>query len=379
MNKLLSAENILNLLLIFVPVAIVLELTHASAALIFGASCLAIIPLAGLMGKATEHLAEKLGEGVGGLLNATFGNAAELIIAIMALRLGEYEVVKASITGSIIGNVLLVFGLSVLVGGLKFETQRFNRTAAGVGTTLLVLSAIALVVPAVFHLLVQDRLDSTIIGNEHELSLEISIVLIITYALSLLFSLKTHKHLYVGEPGEDSDEATGTHGWSQGKSIGVLLGATALVALMSEFLVGAVDEAAQAIGMSKVFVGVILVAIIGNAAEHSTAVLMAMKNKMDLAINIAVGSSIQIALFVAPVLVFLSYAIGPSGPMDLLFTNLEVLAIVLSVAIMALISQDGESNWMEGVQLLAVYIILGIAFFYLPEVARAAQHAVTGH
>ena len=374
MKKLLSAENILNLLLVFVPIGIVLELMHANAVAIFIVSCLAIIPLAGLMGKATEHLAEKMGEGVGGLLNATFGNAAELIIAIMALRLGEYEVVKASITGSIIGNILLVFGLSVLLGGLKFESQRFNRTAASLGSTLLVLSAIALVLPAVFHMLVQDRLDPVLIGDEHELSLEISFVLIVTYALSLLFSLRTHKHLYVGEEAEHGDEAMGTHGWSQRKSLVVLLVATALVALMSEFLVGAVDAAARTLGMTQVFVGVIVVAIIGNAAEHSTAVLMAIKNKMDLAINIAVGSSIQIALFVAPVLVFLSYVIGPQ-PMDLLFTNLEVLAIVLSVVIMALIAQDGESNWMEGVQLLAVYIILGIVFYYLPMPAEAVVPA----
>ncbi len=369
MKKLLSAENVLNLLLVFVPIAIVLELAHASALAVFGTSCLAIIPLAGLMGKATEHLSERLGEGVGGLLNATFGNAAELIIAIMALRLGEYEVVKASITGSIIGNVLLVFGLSVLAGGAKYQFQRFNKTAAGIGTTLLVLSAIALVVPAVFHMLVSSRIDASLVGREHELSLEISIVLIVTYALSLLFTLKTHKHLYttdVGAAADDEDEVRGTHGWSQGLSVGVLLGATVLVAIMSEFLVGAVDRAAEQVGMTKVFVGVILVAIIGNAAEHSTAVLMALKNKMDLALNIAVGSSIQIALFVAPVLVFLSYAIGARGPMDLLFTNLEVLSIVVSVSIMALIAQDGESNWMEGVQLLAVYTILGIAFFYLP-------------
>jgi Ca2+:H+ antiporter len=377
MKKLLSAENILNLLLVFVPVAIVLELMHANAVYIFAASCLAIIPLAGLMGKATEHLAEKLGEGVGGLLNATFGNAAELIIAIMALRLGEYEVVKASITGSIIGNVLLVFGLSVVFGGLKFESQRFNRTAASLGSTLLLLSAIALVLPAVFHMVAQSQADPNMVRSEHELSLEISFVLIITYALSLLFSLKTHKHLYVGGEAEHGDEAMGTHGWSQGKSVGVLLGATALVALMSEFLVGAVDQAAQSIGMSNIFVGVIHVAIIGNAAEHSTAVLMAIKNKMDLAINIAVGSSIQIALFVAPVLVFLSYFIGPA-PMDLLFTNLEVLAIVLAAAIMAFIAQDGESNWMEGVQLLAVYLILGMVFYYLPMPAGEAI-AVPAH
>lgn len=365
-KKLFAAENILNLLLVFVPVAIVLEYAvHASALAIFVCSCLAIIPLAGLMGKATEHLSETLGEGVGGLLNATFGNAAELIIAVMALRAGLYDVVKASITGSIIGNVLLVLGLSILAGGVKHRTQRFNRTAASLGTTLLVLSSISLVVPAIFHFLVQNRVTPDVAHDELELSLEIAVVLIVTYVLSLVFTLKTHRHLYVGEASEEVDTAIGTHGWSRGRSISVLLGATALVALMSEFLVGAVDEAAKSLGMTEIFVGVILVAIIGNAAEHSTAVLMAMKNKMDLAVNIAVGSSIQIALFVAPVLLFLSYVVGPK-PMDLLFSNLEVLSIVLSTAIMAIIAQDGESNWMEGVQLLSVYVILAIAFFYLP-------------
>lgn len=366
MKKLFAAENILNLLLVFVPVAAVLEFTHASPLAIFVVASLAIIPLAGLMGKATEHLAEKMGEGVGGLLNATFGNAAELIIGFMALRVGEYEVVKASITGSIIGNVLLVFGLSVLIGGLKCEAQRFNRTAASLGTTLLVLSAISLVVPATFHFLVRGNLgDQAIVRDEHELSFEIAVVLMITYTLSLVFSLKTHKHLYGGKASVHGDDAIGTSGWPTATSVAVLVVATGMVALMSEFLVGAVDQAAAQVGMTKVFVGVILVAIIGNAAEHSTAVLMAMKNKMDLAINIAVGSSIQIALFVAPVLVFASYVIGPQ-PMDLLFTDLEVIAIVLSVGIMSVVAQDGESNWMEGVQLLAVYIILGIAFFYLP-------------
>jgi Ca2+:H+ antiporter len=362
MKKLFAPENILNLLLIFVPVAIVFEyVIHASDVLIFTASCLAIIPLAGLMGKATEHLAEKLGEGVGGLLNATFGNAAELIIAIMALREGLYDVVKASITGSIIGNVLLVFGLSALIGGLKFPTQTFNKTAASLGTTMLTLSAIGLVVPALFHSVARGNPNA----GEQELSLEIAVILMVTYALSLVFTLKTHKHLYAGGHGEEADDAIGTHGWSTGKSVTVLLVATAFVALMSEFLVGAVEATAESLGMTSIFVGVILVAIIGNAAEHSTAVLMAMKNKMDIAINIAVGSSIQIALFVAPLLVLLSYGLGPR-PMDLLFTNFEVLAIGISVGIIALISQDGESNWMEGVQLLAVYAILGIAFYFLP-------------
>jgi Ca2+:H+ antiporter len=282
----------------------------------------------------------------------------------MALRKGLYDVVKASITGSIIGNILLVFGLSALAGGVKFSTQRFNKTAASLGTTLMVLSAIALLIPAIFHAVAFGR---GVEAGERELSLEIAVVLFVTYILSLFFTLKTHKHLYTGDEddAEAHDEATGTHGWSQGRAALTLLAATAMVALMSEFLVGAVEEAAKGLGLSEVFVGVILVAIIGNAAEHSTAVLVAMKNKMGLALNIAVGSSIQIALFVAPVLVFLSYFIGPQ-PMDLRFTTFEVVAIVLSVLTMAQISQDGESNWMEGAQLLAVYVILGIAFFYLP-------------
>jgi len=359
-TKLLSAENALNLLLIFVPISIVLELMHANPVWIFASSAISIIPLAGLMGKATEHLAEQLGEGVGGLLNATFGNAAEMIIALLALRAGLHEVVKASITGSIIGNILLVLGLSLLVGGLKFPAQQFNRVAAGMGSTLLMLSAIGLVVPAIFHYIVQGRTPA----HEQELSLEISLVLFASYILSLLFTLRTHKHLYVGEADKEHDEALGVAGWSKKKSLGMLLGSTALVALMSEFLVGAIEHTSSALGMTDVFVGVILVAIIGNAAEHSTAVLVAMKNKMDLSINIAVGSSIQIALFVAPVLVFVSYAFGK--PMDLIFTTFEVVSVVLAVFVVNLIASDGESNWMEGVQLLAVYIIIGMAFYFLP-------------
>ncbi len=363
MKKLLAPENLLNLLLVFVPTAFILEFTHAKPIYIFAASALGIIPLAGLMGKATEHLAEKLGEGIGGLLNATFGNAAELIIAIMALRKGLYDVVKASLTGSIIGNVLLVFGVSAIAGGLKYPTQRFNKTAASLGTTLLMLSAIALVIPAIFHTV---GTVGAVPRIENEISLEIAVVLFICYILSLVFSLKTHKHLYVSDMDAEAEKATGTHGWSQKKSVSVLLVATVFVAVMSEFLVGAVEEAAHTLKMSDVFVGVILVAIIGNAAEHSTAVLMALKNKMDLALNIAVGSSIQVALFVAPVLVFLSYWIGGRGPMDLRFTTFEVVSIGISVFTISQISQDGESNWMEGVQLLAVYVILGIAFFHLP-------------
>jgi Ca2+:H+ antiporter len=361
LKKLFSPQNLLNWFLIFVPIAAALEFTHANPIAIFAASALAIIPLAGWMGRATEHLAEKMGQGVGGLLNATFGNAAELIIALMALRKGLYDVVKASITGSIIGNILLVLGLSILFGGLKYPRQVFNKTAAMLGSTLLTLSAIALVLPGIFHLLVAGKPNA----NEQDLSLEIAIVLIITYVLSLIFTLRTHSHLYTGGVDEHSEEeAIGTHGWSQKKSVSILLGATVLVAVMSEFLVGAVEAASHQLGLTEVFVGVILVAIIGNAAEHSTAVLVAMKNKMDLALNIAIGSSMQVALFVAPVLVFASYLF--EKPMNLLFTPLEIVAVTVSVLVVTMISQDGESNWMEGVLLLAVYTILGLTFYFLP-------------
>ena len=360
MATLFAKENWLLLLLVFVPVALVLEyVVHASALWIFLASSAAIIPLAALMGRATEQLAERLGEGVGGLLNATFGNAAELIIAIVALRAGLVDLVKASITGSIIGNLLLVFGASALYGGVKFQRQEFNRTAAGLSATLLVLSAVALFIPAIFHLVVPPSAGVA----ERTLSVEISVVLIITYVLSLFFSLRTHRHLYVGHAGEHADQLTPTA--STGKALGLLLVSTAAVALMSEMLVGAVEETAEVFGMNEVFVGVILVALIGNAAEHSSAIMMAGKNKMDTAITIAVGSSIQVALFVAPVLVFLSYLIAPQ-PMDLRFTTLEVVAVGISVWIMSLIAQDGESHWMEGGQLLAVYVILGLAFYWLP-------------
>ena len=346
-------------LFLFIPVALLLEYVfHMNGIPVFVCAALAIVPLAGVMGRSTEHLAERLGQGIGGLLNATFGNAAELIIAIVALHAGLHDLVKASITGSIIGNILLVFGGSALYGGLKYETQRFNAVAASLGATMLMMSAIGLLVPAIFHSVAGANPNA----REGALSFEIALVLIITYVLSLVFTLKTHRHLYAGSGGDHEIDYPQS---SITRSLITLLVATAGIALMSELLVGAVGQAAQDLGMNKVFVGVILVAIIGNAAEHSTAILMAGKNKMDVAINIAVGSSIQIALFVAPVLVFLSYFLGPH-PMDLIFTRLEVLSIALSVAIMSFISHDGETHWMEGVQLLAVYTMLGLAFFFLP-------------
>jgi Ca2+:H+ antiporter len=349
-------EHALDSLLVFIPVAVVLHYSHAPEIWTFVASGVAIIPLAGWMGRATESLAERLGAGVGGLLNATFGNAAEMIIAFQGLRAGLSEVVKASLTGSILGNILLVLGASALAGGLKHRTQKFNRTAATMSATLMALSAIGLLMPALFHWVTRGTASLA----EKNISLEISIVLFVTYVLSLIFALGTHKDLYLGtsQPHEETSSM-------RPKTAGlVLLGATVLIAWMSELLVHAVEPASKSLGLTQIFVGVIAVAIIGNAAEHSTAIMMAMKNQMDLAYHIAVGSSMQIALFVAPVLVFVSYAIGT--PMDLLFTTFEVITVGLAVAVVSLVAADGESNWMEGVLLLAVYVIFAIAFFFLP-------------
>ena len=354
-------------MLIFIPITFVLQFMHAGGTWIFVASGLAIIPLAGILGEATEHIAEHVGPGIGGLLNATFGNAAELIIAIFALQAGLYEVVKASITGSIIGNLLLVLGASMVAGGLKYKTQSFNAMAAGMNSTLLLLSTAGLVVPALFFYLLttHDVPADQVRSLDLDVSLDVSIVLFITYVLSLVFSLQTHKHLFDTTDYEEEGGGEFEEPWSIKKSSIILAVSTIFVALMSEMLVHSIAEATESWGMTEVFVGVIVVAIVGNAAEHSAAILMAMKNKMDIAVTIAIGSSSQVALLLAPVLVFLSYFIGPA-PMDLVFSPLEVLSIILSAILVNFVALDGKSHWMEGVQLLAVYFILGIAFYFLP-------------
>lgn len=373
--------NPLYMLLFAVPVALILKIVHASDLWLFLFSGIAIIPLAGLMGRATENLAESLGDGIGGLLNATFGNAAELIIGLMVLAKGPdmYPLVKASITGSIIGNILLVLGLAILVGGLRFKRQTFNRTAAGMGTTLLALAAVGLLIPSIYFYIFRSapELSREDILNIESLSEEIAVILMLIYILSLFFSLRTHRHLYSGPEQEDHPtQAPTDHAnererleWPMRRSVAVLVMATIGVAVMSEFLVGSVEKAAATLGLNEVFVGVIVVAIIGNAAEHSTAVMMAFKNKMDLAITIAVGSSLQIALFVAPVLVFASMLMKPAHPLDLHFTPMELTAVIISIGVLSLVSQDGESNWFEGAMLLAVYVIFALAFFHLPAVA----------
>ncbi len=282
---------------------------------------------------------------------------------MFALFRGLDGVVKASITGSIIGNLLLVLGASLLAGGIKHRTLRFNKTAAGVGATMLCLAAMGMVVPAIFHSL--PGVDARAINLEHELSVGVSILLIASYGLHLLFSLVTHRNLFnPNSDGEDPDDHDGP-GWSPTKATALLLGSTALVAWMSEILVGAVEQASHQLGLTEVFVGVIVVAIVGNAAEHSTAVLVSLKNQLDLALGIAMGSALQIALFVAPVLVFTSYL--RDHPMDLLFTTLEVVAVILACIIARMVAEDGESNWLEGAMLLTTYAILALAFFFLPE------------
>lgn len=362
----------LNILLIAMIVAPVLRSMQAGPVWVFVVSGIAIIPLAGLMGRATENLAETMGAGPGGLLNATFGNAAELIIALFALWKGPhmYPLVKASITGSIIGNSLLVLGFALVVGGLAHDRQRFNATAASLGATMLSLASIGLLVPTLYYYVFHAKatLDRAEILTIESISEEIAVVLAVTYLLSLIFSLKTHRHLFAGEEAEQQGTGEGHHPeWNRTTSLLVLAISTLGVAWMSELLVGSVEAASHSLNLTDVFVGVVVVAIVGNAAEHSTAILVARKNKMDLSMNIAVGSSIQIALFAAPVLVFASMAMGHEHPLDLHFTPMEVIAVIASVVVLNQVCQDGETHWMEGVMLLAVYIILGLAFYHLPE------------
>lgn len=357
--------NFLNLLLIFVPVTFWLEFTHASDTLIFGAACLAILPLAGLMGQATEQLAVRTGSTIGGLLNATFGNATELIIAFFALSAGKFDVVKASITGSIIGNLLLVLGLALFLGGLRHTRQTFNAHSAQVMASLLTISVIAFMVPALFDFTERSFgvAPADVRVDDAQLALGVSFVLIALYIANIIFSLVTHRDLL-----SESDEGHEHHGklWSPLLAIGVLLGATVLVGFMSEVLVGSLEGFTAAFGLSEFFVGLIIIPIVGNAAEHAAAVVFAIKNRMGLAVTIALGSTIQIALLVAPILVILSFVIGK--PMDLVLNNqLELVALIGAVLIGNSVARDGETNWLEGFMLLGVYLILGIAFFFLPS------------
>jgi Ca2+:H+ antiporter len=353
----------INWLLVFVPVTAALEHFAPRFHLgIFIAAGLAILPLAAWMGRSTEHLAARVGEGAGGLLNATFGNAAELIIALVALRAGLYDVVEASIIGSIVGNTLLVLGGAMLAGGLGHREQHFNAEGARAQSTMLTLAAIALVVPAAY----QGALGAQAQQGLGRLSVSIAVVLLAVYGLYLVYSLITHSSLFKGSQPEDGAQDHG-EAWSTGRATAVLAGATVLIAWMSEILVGSIRPAAESLSLSGAFVGIFVIAILGNAAEHATAITVAMKNRMDLSLSIAIGSSVQVALFVAPVLVLASYFIGPT-PMDLAFPRGLVLTTLLAVLITAQVASTGRSDWLKGVQLLAVYVVLGLTFFFVPSV-----------
>jgi Ca2+:H+ antiporter len=354
---------IFTVLLVFVPVSILAHFLGWGELVVFITACLAILPLAAWMGTATEEIAVVTGPSVGGLLNATFGNATELIIALVALKAGVVEVVKASLTGSIIGNLLLVMGFSMLLGGLRYKEQQFQSTVARLNASSMNLAVIAMLLPTALNYS-SSRIDEPILQH---LSVTVALVLIGVYGLTLLFSMKTHSYLYeVGVAGEEAQPES-----SQPPQrpklwfwVGILLAVTVLVAIESELLVGALEVATKQLGLTQLFTGIIVLPIIGNAAEHATAVVVALKNKMDLSVSVAMGSSLQIALFVAPVLVIAGWLMGQ--PMDLNFNPFELVAVAVAVLIVNSISSDGRSNWLEGTLLLATYLVIAAAFYFYP-------------
>jgi Ca2+:H+ antiporter len=348
-----KARPSLDWLLVLVPVSIVLELAGGADLLVFVTSAGAILPLAGLIGRSTEQLALHTGPRIGGLINATFGNVTELIIAIFLILDDEVEIVKASLTGSILGNLLLVLGLSFLFGGLKHEEQEYSARAASVHATSLVLAVTGLLMPALFAL---GTSGDTFLERE-VVSGTVAAVLIALYLSALAFTLVTHEHLF--RTPDEGERPT----WSRGRAVGLLLAATALVALESELLVGSLEPALEDLGLSRLFVGLILIPIIGNAAEHGSAIRFALRDQVDVTLEIAIGSSTQIALFVAPALVFISLAVGHE--MDFVFSTFEVAAVALSTVLVFMISSDGRSNWLEGAQLTGAYVIMGISFFFV--------------
>ena len=347
--------KILKFMLLFVPISFIGKFLNFSPTIMFILAALSIIPLAGIMGEGTEEISSYTGPKIGGFLNATFGNATELIISFFALKSGLFEVVKSSIAGSIIGNILLVLGASMFIGGLKHKTQNFNINVVETTSSMLLFSLIGLCVPAFFT----HTINANLLNTRYEgLSLVVAIVMFILYILSLIFSFFTHKDLYATTTEEEGHESK----WSLKKSIAILIITTVIIAIESEFLVGGIEDITSKLGLSEFFVGIILIPIIGNAAEHSTAITMALKNKMDVAIEIALGSSLQIILFVAPVLIFLSLLFTP---MSIIFNPFELVSLIASVIIANKVASDGQSNWLEGAQLMAVYFIIAAGFFIL--------------
>ncbi len=349
----MRAKPSLDWLLVLVPVSVALELSGGPELAIFLTSAAAILPLAGLIGRSTEQLALHTGPRIGGLINATFGNVTELIIAVFLILEDKVEIVKASLTGSILGNLLLVLGASFLIGGIKHKEQSYNAHAASVHSTSLVLAVTGLLMPALFAL---GSRAETVVQRE-VVSGTVAAVLIGLYVAALAFTLVTHEHLF-----RTPDEGE-TPAWSRRRAVAMLVVATGLVALESEFLVASLEPALADIGLSEFFVGLILIPIVGNAAEHSSAVLFALRDKVDVTLEIAIGSSTQIALFVAPALVFISLAVG--HPMDFVFSTFEVAAVALSTVLVFMISSDGRSNWLEGAQLMGAYMIMAISFFFV--------------
>lgn len=347
-------------LFIFIPISVFLNYSDVSAPLIFFSAALSIIPVAKLIGTSTEHLASYTGDAAGGLLNATFGNAPELIIAVVALNAGLHDLVLASIAGAILANILLAMGFSFLVGGIKYHDQDYNPASIRVYSSMMLIAVICLMVPGAFKMMS----DESMIRQEHILNILVASILLIGYVLYLVFMLKTHSEKFVGEV-EHSDNNEENH-WSKNRAIITLASASILAAFMSEILVGAAEATGEVLGMSSVFIGVIFLSIVGGAAESISAINMASKNKMDLSIGIAMGSSIQIALFVAPVLVLLSLFVGPEL-LHLVFERRLLIILLLVVVLGTVIAGDGKSNWYKGVQLIMVYLIISILFYLMPE------------
>jgi Ca2+:H+ antiporter len=359
----LSKSSAIYILLIFAPIAVGLEFAHADHLVLFVVSAIALIPLAKLIGDSTEHLATHYGPTAGSLLNVTFGNAAEIIIAVVAISAGLLDLVKASITGAIIGNILLILGLSVIAGGFRYKEQTFSRENISIQSSMLFLAIIGLAVPTILASTILSPLESQ--GQVQLLSDALAFILMIIYILGIVFTFITHKHLFTPpETAEDMQESHGTH-WSKKKSFLLLAASMAGVIVVSEILVASVETTGEELGFGQLFVGAIIVGIVGNAAEHSSAILLARKGKMELSIGIAAGSGTQIALFVVPILVFAGIAMGQ--PFTLVFTLLELATIFLAAIILNLIVHDGRSNWFEGVMLTAVYIIIAIAFFFVAD------------
>jgi Ca2+:H+ antiporter len=354
----------MNWLLLFIPITVVLEhLAHVSAPVLFFMAALAIVPIAAQIVSATEQLSTRTGDAIGGLLNATFGNTPELIIAFVALKAGYLEMVRASLVGAILANLLLALGVSFLLGGLRFHDQRFNPAAARAYSTMMFLAAVSMTVPSAFSRVFGPN---EVIRQERLLNVGIAVLLLIAYALYILFSLRTHTAAFASVDSEQ--HAHHDEHWSVTRAVITLIAASVFAAWMSEILVGAAEETGKALGMSQLFIGIVFVAIVGGAAESGSAIAMARKNKMDLSVGIASGSCIQIALFVAPILVLASYFVAPQ-PLELAFGRAEIGSLLIAVIIGALVSGDGESNWYKGVQLITVYAIIALMFYLMPQLA----------